>query len=165
MKLMSAIINTSNIPPVDHNQEADNLLTKLLNYVKECQKKYGGKTELATEYDNCVAGLCNSLEMIFLHGLRAKPQEMNQNFTLKQVSEIVSNTLSFHNDSPGSQLLNKYIKFNFHEFYFAVFWTFIKHHLTKHEQERYALLRHIWTDVGRGRAWIRASLNERSLER
>lgn len=37
--------------------------------------------------------------------------------------------------------------------------------MTKHERERYEVLKHIWTDTGRGRAWIRSSLNERSLER
>lgn len=99
---MSTIIQTSNsIQPNNHVQETDNLLKVLLNYVKECQKNYGGKTELATEFDNCVAGLCSSLEKIFCHGLRTKPQETNQqNFTLKQMSDIVSNTLSFNSDFP-----------------------------------------------------------------
>lgn len=103
IKLMSTIINSpSNQPTLDTKEEADRLLKKLLNYVKECQRKYGGKTELATEFDNCVAGLCTSLEFIFMHGLRTKPQETNQqNFTLKQVSEIVSNSLSFSSDTPG----------------------------------------------------------------
>lgn len=48
---------------------------------------------------------------------------------------------------------------------FQDFWCFIKQHLTKHEQERFNILKNIWTDVGKCRAWIRASLNERSLER
>lgn len=51
--------------------------------------------------------------------------------------------------------------FGFH----LAFWPFIKKYLTKHEQERYAVLKHVWTDVGRGRAWLRSALNERSLER
>jgi len=34
-----------------------------------------------------------------------------------------------------------------------------------HEVQRYAILHNINTDVGRGRAWLRASLNERTLER
>lgn len=45
------------------------------------------------------------------------------------------------------------------------FWPFVKKHLTKHEQERYAVLKHVWTDTGRCRAWLRSALNERSLER
>lgn len=48
---------------------------------------------------------------------------------------------------------------------FTAFWAFIKRNLTKHEQERYEVLKHIWTDIGCGRAWIRSALNERSLER
>lgn len=50
-------------------------------------------------------------------------------------------------------------------FQILAFWPFVKKHLTKHEQERYAVLKHIWTDTGCGRAWIRSALNERSLER
>ena len=34
-----------------------------------------------------------------------------------------------------------------------------------HEVQRYAILHNIDTDTGRGRAWLRASLNERTLER
>lgn len=47
----------------------------------------------------------------------------------------------------------------------SAFWPFIKKHLTKHEQERYSLLKYIWTNTGCGRAWIRSTLNEHSLER
>jgi sorting nexin-29 len=36
---------------------------------------------------------------------------------------------------------------------------------TSHEKERFRNLRHVWTDSGKGRALLRASLNERSLER
>lgn len=96
--------------------------------------------------DHCVAGLCSALEAVLSHGLRTKPQDELHGSALKQVSDIVSSSLSFNNETPG-------------------FWPFVKHHLTKHEQERYAVLRNIWTDIGRGRAWIRSALNERSLER
>lgn len=47
----------------------------------------------------------------------------------------------------------------------AAFWPCIKEQLTWHEQERFTVLRNIHTDYGRGRAWLRAALNERSLER
>lgn len=46
---------------------------------------------------------------------------------------------------------------NFFEFAFNL--------LTKHEKERFSSLRHVWSDKGKGRALIRAALNERSLER
>lgn len=45
------------------------------------------------------------------------------------------------------------------------FWPCIKEQLTWHEQERFSVLKKVHTDYGRGRAWLRAVLNERSLER
>lgn len=50
-------------------------------------------------------------------------------------------------------------------YFIPAFWPFIKKHLTHHDKERYDALKHIWTDTGRGKAWIRSTLNERSLER
>jgi hypothetical protein len=46
-----------------------------------------------------------------------------------------------------------------------VFWHYVREHLTRHEFERYLVLKQVWTDTGRGRAWLRSALNERSLER
>lgn len=37
--------------------------------------------------------------------------------------------------------------------------------LSHHEIERYMRLKHIATDAGRGRAWLRSALNEHSLEK
>ncbi|KAH0808928.1 hypothetical protein GEV33_013862 [Tenebrio molitor] len=145
LRLMSAVISTS-LPSQTKPESADKLLKQLLECVQECQKRYGGKTELATEFDSCVVALCLTLEAVLLHGLRVKPQENSQASALKQVSDIVTNSLHIGGENPS-------------------FWPFVKKHLTKHEQERYAVLKHIWTDTGRGRAWIRSSLNERSLER
>jgi len=47
----------------------------------------------------------------------------------------------------------------------ASFWPLIKSQLSKHEAERFLLLHNVRTDLGRGRAWLRAALNEHSLER
>lgn len=47
----------------------------------------------------------------------------------------------------------------------AAFWQYVKEHLTKHEVQRFNTLKQINTDIGRGRAWLRACLNEHSLER
>ncbi|GAB6022887.1 hypothetical protein CHUAL_006984 [Chamberlinius hualienensis] len=46
-----------------------------------------------------------------------------------------------------------------------VFWHFVREFLSRHEQERYYLLKNITSDIGRGRAWLRSTLNEHSLER
>ena len=45
------------------------------------------------------------------------------------------------------------------------FWRFIKNHLGRQDIERYLMLKNITSDLGRGRAWLRAALNERTLER
>ncbi|XP_056637867.1 sorting nexin-29 [Diorhabda sublineata] len=143
LKLMSVAVTT---PPLSQkSNNAEQLLKQLLECVQDCQKRFGGRTELATEFESCVAGLCITLETVLLFGLKHK-SPLNQSSAIKQVSEIVANTLNIGNESPS-------------------FWPFIYSHLTKHEQDRYDLLKHIWTDTGRARAWIRSSLNERSLER
>ncbi|XP_050512824.1 sorting nexin-29 isoform X1 [Diabrotica virgifera virgifera] len=144
LKLMSVSITT--LPVQQKSEEAEKLLKQLLECVQDCQKRFGGKTELATEFECCVAGLCVTLEAVLNFGLKHKSPNSQNSSTIKQVSEIVANTLNIGNDTPS-------------------FWPFIYRHLTKHEQERYIVLRHIWTDLGRGRAWIRSTLNERSLER
>ena len=47
----------------------------------------------------------------------------------------------------------------------TVFWHVVRETLGKHEAERYMVLKHITNDTGRGRAWLRSCLNEKSLER
>jgi len=44
------------------------------------------------------------------------------------------------------------------------FWVVVKAHLSQSELERIQSLKHIHTDIGYGRAWLRCSINERSLE-
>ena len=41
----------------------------------------------------------------------------------------------------------------------------MRNHLTRHEQERYYHILHVTTDYGRGRSWLRSSINEHSLDR
>lgn len=96
---MSVIVPVSSSP--QSNGEDDKLLVRLLKCVQQCQKRYGGKKELATEFDSCVADLCVTLESAFLHGLRNKTQEaVAQQSTLQQVSDIISNSLHLSNDNP-----------------------------------------------------------------
>ncbi|XP_012530220.1 sorting nexin-29 isoform X2 [Monomorium pharaonis] len=144
---MSAIVpNTQNI--VDHVAEKEKLLEELLVSQKECQVRFGGpKTELATESEACVAKLCHIFELIFSHGLKTNYIE-KINSAFRHVSDLVSGG----NTRPGNAAD-------------VAFWPCIKDQLTWHEQERFSMLRKVQTDYGRGRAWLRAALNEKSLER
>lgn len=130
-------------------KEREQLMADLHDAVKKCQVRFGGRAELATESDPHVATLCCRLEAALSHGLRAKPLNKSSS-TLKQMTEIVSTSLMLSR-SDGTHHLS--------------FWHYVAEHLTKHEYERYLLLKQVWTDTGRGRAWLRSSLNEHSLER
>lgn len=45
----------------------------------QCQLRFGGKRELATEMDGRVCFLCLKLEAIFLHGLKKTPNNLGNN--------------------------------------------------------------------------------------
>ncbi|XP_054267028.1 sorting nexin-29 isoform X2 [Macrosteles quadrilineatus] len=121
-----------------------NLQTELLHSVKLCQTRFGGRTELATELDPHVVDVCNKLEAVLSHGLRTKALPKKNHSAIKQVTELV---LGNNGQEP------------------PVFWHFVRDFLTKHERDRYEQLKQIYTDTGRGRAWLRSALNEKSLER
>lgn len=95
---MSTIILTSQVHTNEEN--AHKLLKQLLECVQDCQKRYGGKTELATEFDSCVVGLCLTLEAVLLHGVKSKVQDNSQNSALKQVSDIVTSSLHLGGENP-----------------------------------------------------------------
>ena len=95
--------------------------------------------------------LCAAWEAVLQHGLKQSSKAFQ---ALKQVTEItglnkVSDVIA---DITSKDLEPEY-------------WFYVKEQLTKHEQDRYFTLKHINTDAGRGRAWLRAALNEHSLER
>lgn len=134
-----------------HVHERQNLLTRLLDAVKQCQVRFGGRTELAADADSRVSCLCSAWEAVLQHGIKQSSKAFQ---ALKQVTEItglnkVSDVIA---DITGKEVEPEY-------------WLYVKEHLTKHEQDRFFTLKQIHTDVGRGRAWLRASLNEHSLER
>ncbi|XP_003706506.3 sorting nexin-29 [Megachile rotundata] len=152
LRMMSAIVpGTHNVidsnQSYDHAAERQKLLEDLLAAAKKCHVRFGGRTELATESDICVIQLCHIFESIFSHGLRTNCIE-KINSALRHVSDIVSgSSTKLYNTSD------------------MAFWPCIKEQLTWHEQERFGILKKVHTDYGRGRAWLRAVLNERSLER
>jgi sorting nexin-29 len=90
MAMMSAVVpsgsslNSSGSPGLLEQQESDRqrLLSALLNAVKACQTRFGGRSQLATESEPCVAALCASLEAVLWHGLRPKPASAH-NSTLR----------------------------------------------------------------------------------
>lgn len=73
--MMSAMVpGTNNVmnneQSCHHTMERQKLLEDLLDAAKKCYVRFGGRAELATESDACVAQLCFILEVIFSHGLR-----------------------------------------------------------------------------------------------
>ena len=127
------------------------LLDELLESVKHCQIKFGGKSELATEAEDVIADLCKKLEAILNHGLKTQdPLLIIKEKVTNNIQSLINNTSTPttsnfpQNKSP---------------------WSFIRLHLNRHELERYMLLKQVKTDAGRARAWLRSSLNEHSLER
>ncbi|XP_077525915.1 sorting nexin-29 [Haemaphysalis longicornis] len=119
------------------------LLSRLLDAVKQCQIRFGGRKELATESDSRVVNLCTQFEAVLQHGMK-KSKGLS---SIRQVSEIVKGLNLWNTDSD------------------YVFWHYVRSHLTRHELERYLVLRHVTSDEGRGRAWLRSALNEHALER
>ena len=51
------------------------LLDALLESVKQCQIRFGGKSELATEGEDVISNLCARFEDICNHGLKKTHQE------------------------------------------------------------------------------------------
>ncbi|XP_053678011.1 uncharacterized protein LOC128728412 [Anopheles nili] len=123
-------------------QERRALVEELLAAVRECQKHYGSKTELATEQDPRILALCDVWERALSHGLRSTGS------MLQNVVELVGGAGLAGGSTEGPW-----------------FWDFAYRHLTNHEKERFSTLRHVWSRCGRGRALLRAILNERALER
>uniref|UniRef100_A0A8C4T259 Sorting nexin 29 n=1 Tax=Erpetoichthys calabaricus TaxID=27687 RepID=A0A8C4T259_ERPCA len=118
------------------------LLERLLDAVKQCQIRFGGRKEIASDSDSRVICLCAQLEAVLHHGLRKTKGLALTAAAIKQVAGFSSKT-----ESESS------------------FWLYVKELLNKHELQRFYSLKHINTEVGRGRAWLRCALNEHSLER
>ncbi|XP_035789316.1 sorting nexin-29-like [Anopheles albimanus] len=124
------------------------LIGELLVAVRDCQRHYGGKTELATEHDPRIRLLCEAWEGLLAYGLKqGSVSGMLQNV----VGELVALSSG---GGPAPSATDG-----------PVFWDFAYRHLTNHERERFSTLRNVWSASGKGRALLRAILNERALER
>ncbi|XP_049758648.1 sorting nexin-29 isoform X3 [Elephas maximus indicus] len=118
------------------------LLERLLDAVKQCQIRFGGRKEIASDSDSRVTCLCAQFEAVLQHGLKRSRGLALTAAAIKQAAGFASKTETE-----------------------PVFWYYVKEVLSKHELQRFYALRHIASDVGRGRAWLRCALNEHSLER
>ncbi|XP_037133418.1 sorting nexin-29 isoform X1 [Syngnathus acus] len=127
---------------VQSDAKRQNLLERLLDAVKQCQIRFGGRKEIATDSDSRVICLCAQFEAVLQHGLRKSRGLALTAAALKQAAGFSSKAEA--------------------EF---TFWFYVKEHLNRHELQRFYSLRQISTELGRGRAWMRCALNEHSLER
>uniref|UniRef100_A0A671V1Y3 Sorting nexin 29 n=1 Tax=Sparus aurata TaxID=8175 RepID=A0A671V1Y3_SPAAU len=118
------------------------LLERLLDAVKQCQIRFGGRKEIATDSDSRVICLCAQFEAVLQHGLRKSRGLALTAAALKQAAGFSTRT--------EAEL---------------TFWFYVKEHLNRHELQRFYSLHQISSELGRGRAWLRCALNEHSLER
>ncbi|XP_014108203.1 PREDICTED: sorting nexin-29 [Pseudopodoces humilis] len=118
------------------------LLERLLDAVKQCQIRFGGRKEIASDSDSRVTCLCAQFEAVFQHGLKRSRGLALTAAAIKQAAGFSSKTETE-----------------------PVFWYYVKEVLNRHELQRFYSLKAITTDIGRGRAWLRCALNEHSLER
>lgn len=51
--------------------KCERLQKDLLNSVKQCQRRFGSSSEIATESEQEVANLCQCIEAILSHGLKS----------------------------------------------------------------------------------------------
>uniref|UniRef100_A0A8C9T667 Sorting nexin 29 n=1 Tax=Scleropages formosus TaxID=113540 RepID=A0A8C9T667_SCLFO len=125
-----------------NDTKRQHLLERLLDAVKQCQIRFGGRKEIASDSDSRVICLCAQFETVLQHGLRKSRGLALTAAAIKQAAGFTSKT--------EAELS---------------FWLYVKEHLNRHELQRFYSLRHITSELGRGRAWLRCALNEHSLER
>uniref|UniRef100_A0A673WHK0 Sorting nexin 29 n=1 Tax=Salmo trutta TaxID=8032 RepID=A0A673WHK0_SALTR len=128
--------------PQQNDAKRQHLLERLLDSVKQCQIRFGGRKEIASDSDSRVICLCAQFEAVLQHGLRKSRGLALTAAAIKQAAGFTSKT--------EAEL---------------TFWFYVKEYLNRHELQRFYSLRHISSELGRGRAWLRCALNEHSLER
>lgn len=138
---------------VTFHQRRFDIYARLEEVAEVCRKRFGGRSELATESDESVFELCEVLEEAFQYGLRQQQPTfvISAAHLFQNMHEIVIGSRLGRNVSADCNEL--------------CFWDFCKQYLTNHERQRFEQLSFVSTKYGRGRAFIRACLNEHSLER
>ncbi|XP_053550468.1 sorting nexin-29 [Bombina bombina] len=126
----------------NNDLKRQHLMERLLDAVKQCQIRFGGRKEIASDSDSRVICLCAQFEAVLQHGLKRSRGLALTAAAIKQAAGFATKTETD-----------------------PVFWVYVKEILNKHELQRFYSLKNITTDIGRGRAWLRCALNEHSLER
>ncbi|XP_018426005.1 PREDICTED: sorting nexin-29-like [Nanorana parkeri] len=134
--------HTLTMRPQNNDLKRQFLMERLLDAVKQCQIRFGGRKEIASDSDSRVICLCAQFESVLQHGLKRSRGLALTAAAIKQAAGFASKTETD-----------------------PVFWVYVKEILNKHELQRFHSLKNITTDIGRGRAWLRCALNEHSLER
>ncbi|KAK2507221.1 hypothetical protein MC885_008311 [Smutsia gigantea] len=99
------------------------LLERLLDAVKQCQIRFGGRKEIASDSDSRVTCLCAQFEAVLQHGLKRSRGLALTAAAIKQAAGFASKTETE-----------------------PVFWFYVKEVLNKHELQRFCSLRHITSD-------------------
>ena len=157
----SAAMATGSAPD-PRSVERDSLLHRLLDSVKQCQIRFGKKTQgssalstmattatLATENEAQVMCLLTYLETALGHGL-------------KQPTGAASLSLGglFSAAASGAEATRQAMTVSR-----PSFWPFVKAFLGPDELARFDGGGGVTTDWGRSRSWLRTALNENLLER
>ncbi|XP_017151918.1 sorting nexin-29 [Drosophila miranda] len=142
----------TNLSGSTFGQRREDIFRRLKESARQISLHYDGK-ELATERDESVQEFCEALEDLLSYGLR---QSISVTFSaasfLQNMQEIVTGNAGGSGGGNGSNNND------------TTFWDFCQSHLTPHERQRYMELKQIWTKTGRGRAFIRSTLNEKRLQ-
>ena len=133
-----------------HEQEREKIYSNVVDAVKQCQDTFGGKSQLATDTDTAVSILLLRFERIFQHGLKQKLTKAVIDGAFRQLTELSGFNLNHMKPELGEDV---------------VFWSFVKNFLNKDELSRFMDLKNVTSDFARGRAWLRAALNEHNLDR
>lgn len=125
-RLSSVGVTRELLPSAEEaSEQKATLFRKASDAIKEVQRRFHGKHEIATASDSSVSCLCTTLETIMLHGLKPPRKRGGEH----------------------------------------AFWPLVSSILTEEDASAMSMLRNIRTDSGKGRAWLRWALNERSLEK
>uniref|UniRef100_A0A1I8M6T6 RUN domain-containing protein n=1 Tax=Musca domestica TaxID=7370 RepID=A0A1I8M6T6_MUSDO len=147
--------------PTFHKRKHD-IFRRLQTAVSQCNIQFSGRKELATEQNKHVANLCDTLEIAFQYGLIQQQQQQLPNLVASAAANLFQNMHEIVTGTSKSILKATNTTTAFTD---PCFWDFCKVFLTAHERQRFTELKQTWTKWGKGRAFIRASLNEHSLHR